>query len=121
MGDNSYGTRLPWQGQGQQAPYNFQPGLTGSLRTPMDPRLAMQMRPPVINGYPGLPQAMPTQPMPTPVPGTYPLWDVDVPSQMFMQAVNFDRLMTERQPNMGQALNTSNASEDLSQQNGRLP
>lgn len=105
MGDNSYGPRVPWTGQGQPM-YNY-PQSGG--RPPLDPRLAMQMQPQMINGYPGMPQQLPQQ---MAMSGTGPLWDMDVSSQMFMQAINFDKLMAERQAGLAQLANTS-VSEDL--------
>lgn len=113
MGDNSYGQRVPWPGQGTPV-YNY-PQSGG--RPQLDPRLAMQMQPPMMNGFPGMPQQMPQQiPQHLAMSGAGPLWDMDVSSQMFMQAINFDKLMAERQAGLSQMANTS-VNEDL---NGKM-
>ena len=79
MGDNSFTGRPQWPRAPDPVMY---PGMPGNPN--MEPRFNMQMRP--VNGY------IPTS-VSTPMSGSYPLWDMDVPSQMFMQAINFDRVM----------------------------
>lgn len=119
MGDNSYGARVPWPGPGQPAYTYQQPSVRSGapldpcVRHSLDPRFSMQMRPPVMNGYPGVPVS-------TAMSGSYPMWDMDVPSQMFMQTMNLERLMAERHPNIAQMMNTSVGSEDQAQLNGEL-
>lgn len=49
----------------------------------------------MMNGYSGLRPA-PVISTPSSVGGGYPMWDMDIPSQMFMQAVNFDRMMQQQ-------------------------
>ncbi|KAH3888449.1 centromere protein J-like [Dreissena polymorpha] len=81
------------------------PQVPVSMGPVLDPRYAMQMRAPNMNGYPVMPP-----PMSTPMSGTYPMWDMDIQSQMMMQTMNFDRLMAERQTGLTPNLNTSSAS-----------
>jgi len=110
MGDNPYGARLPWTSQAQGQPmYNYPPT---NVRAMLDPRLGMQMRPPVMNGYPNMAQVPAVQQLAMSGGMSGPMWDMDVPSQMFMQAVNFDKLMAERHAGGQQLANTS-TSEDL--------
>lgn len=92
--DNSFGSRPPWPGRPDghtgQSFGNLQPGMTMGYRADQP----LQMRAPMMNGYTG-PMADVSTPS-TLGGGGYPMWDMDIPSQMFMQAVNFDRLMQQQ-------------------------
>ncbi|XP_053374954.1 centromere protein J-like isoform X2 [Mercenaria mercenaria] len=95
--DNSFGSRPPWPGRPMGLPAqsyggNLQPGMDLSYGTH-----SVQPRPPLMNGYAGVRPGITT---PSSVGGGYPMWDMDIPSQMFMQAMNFDRMMQQQQQGM---------------------
>ena len=65
--------------------------------------LNMQPGPNTQQQMNGLPPSSMSAAMSTPssVGGRFPMWDMDIPSQMFMQAVNFEQLMGKQSDGMG--------------------
>ena len=80
-----------------------------------------------MNGFPpsSMSAAMST---PSSVGGRFPMWDMDIPSQMFMQAVNFEQLMGKQPGGMadmsfgssapGNVMNSTRLSEDSHHKSG---
>jgi hypothetical protein len=85
-----------------------------------------QPRASVMNGFNGVPQALNTMSTPSSMGGGYPMWDMDIPSQMFMQTMNFERMMQQQQQQQQQGMMEpvanmsvlSNRSDDASNRNG---
>ena len=103
---------------------------TGPLNTymgmPLGPNLNPQM-----NGYPSNSgQLNVTTTTPSSAGARFPMWDMDIPSQMFMQAINFEQLMGSQggtgdvsfggQSAAGNVMNSTRLSEDSSHKTGNL-
>ena len=123
--ENSFGSRPPWPNRPVGLPPqtydgNMQPNINQSYNA-LQPG---QQRAPVMNGFSGVPSALNTMSTPNSMAGAYPMWDMDIPSQMFMQTMNFERLMQQQQQQQGlidPAANMSvlsNRSEDTSSRTG---
>ena len=105
------------------AGYGMNPNmLQRTLNMQPGPNTQQQM-----NGYPpsSMSAAMST---PSSVGGRFPMWDMDIPSQMFMQAVNFEQLMGKQSVGMadmsfgssapGNVMNSTRLSEDSHHKSG---
>ena len=108
---------------------------TGTLNTQMGMPLGPNLNP-QMNGYPPNPgQLNSTLSTPNTAGARFPAWDMDIPSQMFMQAINFEQLMRAQsqggggvgdvsfggQSAAGNVMNSTRLSEDSSHKSGTLP
>ena len=91
--DNSYGARPPWLNQ-PNAANGYQPSIPAAICPGIDQvvgdgTMTTQFTRPPVGGFP-----LSTPVMPTPSStSSYPLLGLDIPNQMFMQAMNFERMM----------------------------
>lgn len=121
--DNSFGTRPPWTGRPPGGAYPPQAVMRG-MQPGIDPRympdLSAHNGGQLMNGYGVGPGIRPGIATPSSVSGGYPMWDMDVPSQMFMHTVNFDRLMQQQgMVDLNTSVSTaSNRPDDVSQRSG---
>lgn len=100
MDKNFFGPRQIYPPLQQPSPVYFPPTFRGSVIPGIEPVFgidpAMQIRPPpqTINCYGQ--SLRPNIATPNFLGGGYPMWDMDIPSHMFMQAVNFENLIASQ-------------------------